>query len=313
MKAGLTEWLTRPLKLGFGGYTVWLKGARRIDLRDCYYLVVALSWPWFLLTLVAAVLAINIAFALLYLVEPGAIGHAHPGSFADAFFFSIETASTVGYGQLYPASLYGYCISSAEICVGMAFTALTTGLLFVRFARPKARTVYARNPVIAQHNGKPTLMIRIANGRRSLLFDAAAYLSLLLTHRGQNGQAIRRIYELQLTRSRLPMFSLTWTLMHKIDEFSPLHGYDATDLKEHDAHLIVGVEGHDVLVAARILGSKAYTPDDILFGMRYTEAVSIGADGRVTADLAAVSGIERDIGPERELSGWEDRSWHSAD
>jgi len=313
LKAGLTNWLTRPLKLGVGGYTVWLKGATRIDWRDSYYFIVTLSWPWFFLSLVTAVLAINVGFALLYLAEPGAIANAHPGSFADAFFFSFETASTVGYGDMYPASFYGHCISAAEIFVGMGFTALTTGLLFIRFARPKARIRYPRNPVIATHEGKPTLMIRIANDRRSLLFDAAAYLSLLLTHPGQNGKPVRRIHELQLIRSRLPMFSLTWTVMHRIDEASPLHGYNATDLQQRDALLIVGVAGHDEMVAARILGTRTYTPGDILFGMRYTEAISIGADGRITADLNAMSGIERDIGPEPELTGWEDRTLHGPD
>jgi inward rectifier potassium channel len=313
LRLALTNWLTRPLKLGFGGYTVWLKGATRVDWRDSYYLVVALSWPWFLLTIVAAVVVINVGFALLYLAEPGSVAHARPGSFADAFFFSFETASTLGYGNMYPATVYGHCVSTVEIFVGMGTTALTTGLLFVRFARPKARLRYARNPVIAVHEGKPTLMIRIANGRRSLLFDAAAYLSLVLTHRGPNGRAVRRIYELRLIRSRLPMFSLTWTLMHRIDETSPLHGFDATALQQHDALLIVGVGGHDEMVAARVLGTRTFTTDDILFGMRYTENISIGADGRITADLTTVSATERDIGPEPEYTGWEDRTWHDAD
>jgi inward rectifier potassium channel len=312
LKLGLRKWLTRPLKLGFAGYTIWLEGASRVDLRDSYHSIIALSWPRFLLTILVTVLAINCGFALLYLVEPGAVTNTRPGSFADAFFFSIETSATVGYGDMHPASLYGHLVSSAEICVGMAFNALMTGLLFVRFSRPKARIYYARNPVIALHGGQPTLMIRIANGRRGFLFGAAAHLSLLLTLRAQSGEIIRRVHELQLTRSRLPMFSLTWTLMHRIDETSPLHGYDDKDLRQHDARFVLGVEGHDMTVGAQVLGTKVYAHGDVLFGMRYTAAVSIGADGRATADLAAVSHVERDVGPEPVSSGWEDRTWSDA-
>lgn len=186
-----------------GGYTMWMKGAVRLDLRDSYHAVIALSWPRFLLTLIVADLAINIGFALLYLAQPGSIANAHPGSFSDAFFFSIETSSTVGYGDMYPATFYCHSVASIEIVTGMAFTALATGLLFVRFARPKARIRYAENAVIASHGGQPTLMIRIANGRRSLLYDAVAHLNLLLTIRGGQGETFRRVYELHLGRPQL--------------------------------------------------------------------------------------------------------------
>jgi inward rectifier potassium channel len=299
-----------PSKLEIGGYAMWMKGAVRLDLRDTYHAVIELSWPRFLITLISADLAINIGFALLYLVRPGSVAHARPGSFADAFFFSIETSSTVGYGEMYPATFYGHSVASTEIIAGMAFTALATGLLFVRFARPKARIRYAENAVIASRGGQPTLMIRIANGRHSLLYDAAAHLNLLLTIRGEQGGTFRRVHELHLGRSRLPMFSLTWVLTHKIDAASPLHGYDPARLAEHDACLLLAVEARDVTVGAQVVDTRSYGPSHILFGMRYTEAVSIDAEGNVIGDLGAISRMERDIGPEPPLTGWEDRNWN---
>jgi inward rectifier potassium channel len=287
-----------------------MKGIARADLRDSYHLVIGLSWPRFILLVVAAHIAINIGFASLYLIQPGAIANAHPGSLLDAFFFSVETSATVGYGEMYPATLYGHIICTAEIFVGVAFTTLATGLLFVRFSRPKARILYATNPVIATHAGRPTLMIRIANGRRGLLYDAAAHLSLLLSKRGKNGELFRQVYELQLTRSRLPIFSLTWTLMHRIDQTSPLVGYDVARLIAQDALLLLGVEARDITVSAGVIDTKGYGSSDILFGMRYADLVSFDAHGHPLADLSAVSRLERDIGPEPPQTGWQDRSWN---
>ena len=298
-----------PSKLTLGGYTIWMKGVTRFDPRDTYHLVLALSWPRFLLTLVVLAMAINGSFALLYLARPGAVANARPGSFADAFFFSVETSATVGFGEMYPATTYAHVVCTAEIVVGMAFTALMTGLLFVRFSRPRAQIRYAQNAVIASHGGQPTLMIRIANGRRSLLYSAAAHLTLLLTIRSEQGVVVRRVYELHLTRSRLPMFSLTWTLMHRIDASSPLHQYDAARLIEHDAHLVVAVEARDVTVAAQVVDVRGYQPAQILFGTRYAAAISLNAEGCPVADLSALSRVEPDIGPEPLQSGWEDQNW----
>ena len=123
---------------------MWLKGIARLDLRDTYHMVIALSWQRFLLTLIALDALINITFASLYFAQPGAVANARPGSFADVFFFSVETAATVGFGEMYPTTFYGHVVCTAEIGVGMAFTALMTGLLFVRFSRPERRFVMPR-------------------------------------------------------------------------------------------------------------------------------------------------------------------------
>ncbi|HXA21059.1 MAG TPA: ion channel [Acetobacteraceae bacterium] len=302
----------RLSRLVLGGYTITMKGLTGFDLRDSYHSVIALSWPRFILLAVAVHITINIGFALLYLAQPGAIANVHPGSLADAFFFSVETSATVGYGEMYPATLYGHIVCTVEIFVGVSFTALATGLLFVRFSRPRARILYAAHAVVASHAGRPTLMIRIANGRRSLLYDAAAHLSLLLSIRGEGGEVVRQVFELQLARSRLPIFSLAWTLMHSIDETSPLRDYDAAKLHAHDALLLLGVEARDMTVSAGVIDTKGYAPPEILFGMRYAELVSLDEKGHPVADLTAVSRLEQDIGPEPPQTGWQDRNWTEA-
>jgi inward rectifier potassium channel len=292
--------------LVIGGYTVEKAGVARFDWRDPYYFAVALSWPRFLLSLIALFAVINLAFGLLYLSHPGSLANAHPGSLSDAFFFSLETATTVGYGDMYPIGHYGRLVAGSEMMVGVAFTALTTGLLFVRFSRPKAQVRYAQNAVVAVHNGQLTLMVRVANGRLSLISNASAHLGLVRTGRHGDGQLLRQFHELPLIRARVPYFSLTWTLMHLIDTSSPLFGYDAGRLVEDDVHVCVSVEGHDSTLATTITDIRAYAPAEILYGMRYVGTISADAEGHPTADLRDLSRIEPDIGPEPAQSGWVD-------
>jgi inward rectifier potassium channel len=293
--------------LRIGAYEIKKTGVARFDWHDPYYFAIALSWPRFLLSLVALFAVINVGFGLLYLARPGSLINAHSGSLSDAFFFSLETATTVGYGDIYPANLYGRIVAGSEMLVGVAFTALTTGLLFVRFSRPKARIRYARNAVIATHNGYPTLMIRLANARFSLIANASAHLGLIHTNRGPDGQPLRQVHELQLIRSQLPLFSLIFPLMHRIDRASPLHGYDdAARLVADDVHLFVSLEGRDVTLATTIIDTKDYGPTEILCGMRYVNLISVDAEGHPTADLHELSQIERDTGPEPPRAGWVD-------
>jgi inward rectifier potassium channel len=302
-----------PSGLVLAGYAITVKGVVGFNPRDTFHLIVALSWPRFLLVVVGAELLMNFGFALLYLAQPAAIANVHPGSFADAFFFSVETSATVGYGDMHPVTFYGHIVCTVEIFFGIAMTALATGLLFVRFSHPRARIGYAENAVITRHRGQPTLMIRVANLRRTVVYDAVAHLNLLLSIRDPRGEILRRVHELRLMRPRLPLFALAWTLMHRIDETSPLQGYDAALLKEHDARLWLSVEAHDVTLATQVIDTKGYTPAQIAVGMRYTELLSIDRKGNAVADLSAVSRIERDTGPERPMSGWDDGNWNEAD
>jgi inward rectifier potassium channel len=297
----------RTPAMSVGSYAVKKIGVARFDYRDPYHIAVAIRWPYFLLLIVALYLIANVGFALCYLAQPGAIANAQPGAFSDAFFFSVETSGTVGYGEMYPATTYAHAISTAEILFGMMFTALTTGLLFVRFSRPKAKVRYARNAVVTTHDGHPTLMIRIANGRLGLLANAVAYLGLVVTRRGENGELLRQVYELPLARSQLPIFALTWTLTHEIDESSPLHGYDADRIAADDVRLLLVVQASDVTLAAGIIDMKDYGPADIRFGMRYANVLSVDAERHLTADLNQLSRIEPDIGPEPARSGWIDQ------
>ena len=301
----------RVARVRLGSYEFKKKGVSRFDLRDPYHLAIALTWPQFLASLLILYLFMNVVFAILFWLVPGSVGHARPGSFLDVFFFSIETVATVGYGEMYPATLYGHLIASTEIVCGLAFTAILTGLTFVRFSRPRAKLIFAANPVIAMHHDKPTLMVRIGNGRAAILTDAMARLNVLLSEFGVDGQVFRRAQELQLERAHIPIFPLFWTLMHVVDERSPLHGYDATRAIEANAQVFVLIEARDPTLATTVHEIRNYAAEDIRFGMRYADAMTTAADGAPVLDLTRIGALEQDVGDRRE-QGWTEREeWSS--
>ncbi len=286
---------TRAMPIRSGAFELRKSGVTRYDLKDPYHILVTATWRAFIVGLLVAYVALNLLFATLYYIEPGSIANLPHRSFLHAFFFSIETLATVGYGVMAPASIYGHTVASLEIICGMAFTAIATGLIFIRFSRPKARVLYADQAVVAVRNGVPTLMLRIGNGRMTVITDARAQLSALLREETLEGVVYRRPKELRLERPHLPLFALTWTLMHPIDEMSPLHGYDAQRMAEEQVRLFLSFHAHDTALNADVQDMKDYGPDAVLFGTRYQDAVSFDERGQTYADLTRISLVEPDV------------------
>jgi inward rectifier potassium channel len=293
-------------RVRLGSYEFRKKGVPRFDLRDPYHLAVTLTWPQFFAALLAIDLAVNVVFAALYWLAPGSVANARPYSFADGFFFSIETVSTVGYGEMYPATFYGHAVASIELLCGLAFTAIVTGLTFVRFSRPRAKLIFAANPVVASHNGRPTLMLRIGNGRASVLADATAQLNIVLSETTAAGDLFRSVQELPLERAHITIFPLFWTLMHVIDERSPLHGYDMARAIAAKAQVFVTLEARDPTLMATVHDIRSYAAEEIRFGMRYAAALTTAEDGAPVLDLAKIGALEPDLGDRRE-QGWTER------
>ncbi len=274
-------------------------GVRRFDMSDPYHFAVTISWGGFALVMLGCLLAINVVFAALYLAEPGAVLNLAPKDVFSAFFFSLETLATVGYGEMAPASLYGHAVAGLEIVVGMTFTAIMTGLLFVRFSKPQARILFADKMVVTTHNGRPTLMLRIANGRLSMLTHASAKIGVLLAETTDEGQLYRSVHDLLLVRSEIPLFPLTWTLMHVLDAASPLHGAGPRELEALDARFFLAVEARDTGLGARVQDIRDFGYDDVVFGMRYADIVSREDAGPTIADLAQISALESETSPRR--------------
>ena len=284
---------TGEVTMRVGAVEIVKRGVARWDFSDPYHFAIGLSWKEFALAFLAAELCINIVFALLYLASPGCIANARPGSFSDAFFFSIETLATVGYGNMAPATFYGHAVSTIEIVCGLVFTAIMTGLLFVRFSRPRPKILFARQAVVTRRHGSPTLMVQIANGRTALLSNAVARLGVVLLEEDEEGQR-RHLHDLTLSNPALSLFPLTWTVMHEINETSPLAGCEAEHFKERDARLILTLEAYDHVLGAAVHDMRIYAADEVLFGRHYAEAVTLDDQLRPVADLTRLGLAEPD-------------------
>ena len=259
-------------------------GLPRPWLGDLYHFTLRLPWWRFLAAGFAVYIVANAAFALLYLLQPGAVANARPGAFADAFFFSVQTMATVGYGQLYPATLYANLVVTGETAVGIIFVALATGLVFARFARPTARVLFSRVAVVGPYNGVPTLSLRLANQRRNQILQAEVDVALLRDERSQEGETIRRFYDLRLARRRTPVFAMTFTVMHPIDRDSPLWGATPAVLAAQNAELVVTVTGLDETMAQPVHARTSYLPEEILRDHRFVDVIGWDADGRRVVD-----------------------------
>jgi inward rectifier potassium channel len=184
----------------------------------------------------------------------------------------------------------------------MVYAAVMTGVIFIRFSKPKPKIVYATQPVVANHHGIPTLMIRIANGRTNVLTDATVRLYAMLTETTSEGHVFRSARALDLTRNSFPLFALTWTMMHKLDENSPLYGCSAESLVADSVRFLLTFEARDPAISAHVHDLHGYLPESIAFGMRYSDAVSWDDSGRTSADIRRVSLIEEDVPRSRSIS-----------
>jgi inward rectifier potassium channel len=259
-------------------------GLPRPWFRDLYHFALRIPWWRFLLLGIGLYIAANALFALLYLIPGDAITNARPGSFADAFFFSIETMATIGYGVMAPATFYANLLMTIETGVGLMLIAVATGLVFTRFSRPTARVLFSRVAVIAPHNGVPTLSFRAANLRHNQILQAEVSVVLLRDEETQEGDMIRRFYDLKLARQRSPVFAMTFTVMHAIDRDSPLYGATAGTLQEQNAELIVTGTGIDETMAQPVHVRTSYLPHEILWSHRFVDLFGWTEDGRRVID-----------------------------
>src|SRR6266704_2998363 len=221
----------KPVSVRAGQVEFLKVNTERWDWRDAYQWLLALSWPRFALFIAAIYVVINLMFAALYSLDGNCIAYLQPGSFFDAFFFSVQTLATVGYGHMYPQTLYGHVVTTLEILFGMFGLAVMTGLIFVRFSRPTARILFSKSIVIAPFNGRPALMLRIANLRQRSLVEAEFRIMFSRDQDIVEENSFRHFYQLKLDFDRLIVFPAALTLRHTIDESSPLYGATAESLE----------------------------------------------------------------------------------
>src|SRR5579859_2716527 len=284
MMRGESERTPKARVIRLGGREIVTEGLQLSFWADISHRCMTASWPAFIAGAALVFVAFNAAFAVLYWIGDDPISNVLHRAYIDYLYFSIETLSTAGYGDMHPETHYGHFIATVELFTGIFSMSLMTGLIFARFSRPNARLLFADNPVISSHEGKPTLMVRFANERHNVIGNATAKLWLMQNVVSKEGQSLRRFFELPLTRNEHPALALSWTLYHAIDEQSPLYGLSAADFAALSVSLVVVVTGYDVVAAQTIHARKSYDHTDIRFGQRYADILDRSEDGRLRID-----------------------------
>jgi len=251
---------------------------------DFYLLLLQASWPKLILTFGLLYVVANAAFALAYTLDRGSIENARPGSFIDAFFFSVQTMATIGFGKLVPQTALANCLVTVESLVGLLGLAIATGLVFAKFSRPTARVIFSNNAVIAQWEGVRSLMVRTANERDNRILEAHIHLVLIRTETTAENVLVRRVIDLPLVRNRNPSFGLSWTAIHPIKEGGPLFGATPETLAASDDEIVVSLTGLDETYSQTIHARRSYRAREILCGVRFADILTRLPDGRMEID-----------------------------
>jgi inward rectifier potassium channel len=280
----------RRVKLG--AREVITEGIARPIFHDLFHHFMTVSWPRLFCTLATFFLGFDLLFGFLYHLAPGCIANLSPPGFAGAFFFSVETFATVGYGDMHPQTLYGHVVAMVEIFIGLMSLALITGIMFARFSRPQARFLFTRNAVVRPIDGKRTLVFRAVNQRQNVVQDASALLRMLRDEVTEEGFRIRRVIDLPLLRSQHPLFILGWTIMHVIDDASPLIFETAESLEKTRAAFVLSLSGTDENTGQVLMARAEYSSADIRWNATFHDILEEAADGTIHLDYRKFHDIE---------------------
>ena len=250
---------------------------------DVYHQLLRAPWSLTLLAIAGAVLAVDVVFALAYLVT-GGVANARPGSFADAFFFSVQTLGTIGYGAMYPQSTAAHLVVTVESIASLVAVALATGIVFTKFSIPVAKLEFARSVVVYLQDGVRTLAIRLANRRGNFIVEAQVRLTLIRAETSREGVFFYRLHDLPLVRDRSSALGRSWIFLHRITEGSPLEAMTPESLREADVELNVAVTGIDGTTYQTMHALHRYVPEDFRFGERFADMLSPKPDGRLQLD-----------------------------
>jgi inward rectifier potassium channel len=258
---------------------------------DGFHAFLRAPWPLAVASLVAAYLALNAVFAAGYLAVGGVV-NARPGSLRDAFYFSVQTMGTIGYGAMYPAGEAANVLVVIESITGLLVTALATGLVFAKFGRTTARVEFIDRAPIHPYDGVPTLALRVGNGRSNQIVDAHFRVVLTRTERTREGHVHYRMYDLALVRDQTTALARTYTVMHRIEAGSPLFGYTPERLREDEGEISVTVYGLDDTTLQPVHATRTYLDSEVVWGARPADVLHFDDDGTMVVDLRRFHTLE---------------------
>ena len=265
-------------------------GVRKDWQADLYPTILKMSWRRFFVFVISTYLTANLVFALLYWWPPTPTLTNATG-FLDCFFFSVQTWATIGYGGMTPTGVYANVIVTLESICGIIGVAITTGLVFAKFARPTARVTFASRAIVSTRHGKKTLVFRLVNERGNNIVEATIRVSVLRDEVTPEGERMRRIIDLPLVRANNPVFVLGWNVMHEIDEHSPLWGLDLESYRAQRIRLTMSLMGFDGTLSQTIHATNAYLADHVIWGARYVDSMYALPDGRFAMDFGRLHDI----------------------
>jgi len=262
---------------------VVIVGDRSRPMHDLYHLWLRTTWPRAISLIAVTYLAVNALFALVYLMVGGVANSR--GDFFDSMFFSVETMGTIGYGEMTPATRAAHTVVMLESVTSLLLTALATGLVFAKFSLPMSRLVFSKKMTISLMDGRPTLALRLGNERANVIAEARMRLGLVRTQVTQEGVTMYRLEDLTLVRDTSQALTRSWTVMHVIDEASPLFGMTPELLASHEIEFLASVVGTDDTSLQPVHGRHRYLDTDVAWGARHVDILSEGADGLIVMDV----------------------------
>jgi inward rectifier potassium channel len=294
---GLTTRYTGSLRRAInkdGSFNVHRRGVTWRDINPYLHLI-NMSWPAFLTTVFFAYVGANLLFALAYFLIgtqqiQGTEAPTAFGRFMHAFFFSAQTLSTVGYGTMAPRGMAANSLAAVEAMLGLMGFALATGLLFGRVSRPSARIGFSGNVLVAPYQDGTSLQFRIVNQRLNSLMELQARVMLMIVE-NVDGELRRNFKILNLERESVIFFPLTWTVVHPIDQESPLYGKTAEDLEKYQAELMILVKGFDDTFSQTVHARYSYRYDEFKWGARFAPAFEVDSEGDIVLDVNRVGAM----------------------
>ncbi|MDO3642798.1 ion channel [Mucilaginibacter sp. L3T2-6] len=287
----------QPLMNKDGSPNVRRVGLSFFSTANNYHTLITMSWAKFWVVILSGYLVVNIVFAFIYTaLGPGTLdgteSHTWFGHFMDAFFFSAQTMSTVGYGHISPKGMTANSVAAFESMLGLLAFALATGLLYGRFSRPSAQIIYSKNILIAPYapTGK-AVMLRLANHRRNMLIDLEIEI-VFSYNEVVDGKTVRRFYPLELERRKVSVLTLNWTVVHPLDENSPLSDMTKQDLIDSEAGFAILLRAFDDTFSQTVHSRTQYQAHEIIWGAKFTPVFNRDEDGRIALDLSKISDHE---------------------
>ena len=279
--------ITSPIR----NTTILVNAKKELDL---YHTVLQLSWLEFNFLFMLVFFCINLIFGFLYWLSPDSIGGINNPSYFNYFFFSVHTLATIGYGNMFPQTLLSNVLVTFETMVGLLSLGLFAAVSFSRLSLPRSLIAFSDKAVVTNHNGKPTLMIRLANNRGNSVIDAQIALSLFKQETTSEGSSMMRIYDLKLVRNTSPLLLLTWLVMHTIDEESPLYGLNEDVLQQGELILLATVTGLDETLSQTIHAKTTYQRSNIYWNMRFKDLFKNEVQSKSQfIDLSELHSIEK--------------------